>query len=56
MKTFTYITNFFVIIVILLAANYFLKVITVPQWLIMVICLIAIILVFTRVYLRFTRR
>jgi len=56
MKIITYITNSFVILLILLMANCFLKIVTVPQWLIMVICFIAIILIFTRIYLRFTRR
>ncbi len=56
MKILIYIYNFFVVILVLLVANYFLKLVVVPQWLIATVLIVSAILFFSKTYFRIKRR
>ena len=56
MKILINIYNFFVVLLVLLVINYFVKVVVLPQWLIIGILVISLLLFFVKTYLRFKRR
>ena len=55
MKILDKIFNILAIILLLLAINYFMKLVTVSLWLIAVVLIVTGILFFVRIYLRFKR-
>lgn len=56
MKTINVIFNIFLLLLLLMVINYFLKVVTVPEWITLAILVVSALLYAIRTYLRFKTR